>query len=93
MSYVIVRTARAGCFCGYIESEEGNVVILQQARRLWYWSGAASLSQLAVVGTSNPAGCKFPAPVVRAKLFEVLEILDTSEQARLNIAKVPEWKV
>ena len=93
MNYVIVRTARAGCFCGYIESEDGNTVILQQARRLWYWSGAASLSQLAVAGTSDPKNCKFPAPVARAKVFEVLEILDASEKARLNIAAVPEWKV
>lgn len=75
------------------ENEGAQVVILRNARRIWYWAGAASLSQLAVAGTSDPKNCKFPAPVKRAKLFEVLEILETSEQARANLEAVPEWRV
>ena len=92
-NFVIIRTARAGVFAGYLETEENGTVILRNARRLWYWSGAASLSQLAVAGTSDPNNCKFPPPVTRCKLFEVLEILETSDAARLNIEAVKEWRV
>lgn len=46
MHYVIVRCENAGVFAGYLESREGREVTLLKARRIWYWDGAASLSQL-----------------------------------------------
>lgn len=52
--YVIVRTYSAGVFAGNLKSRNGKEVVLTNARRLWYWAGAASLSQLAVNGTSKP---------------------------------------
>lgn len=60
MKYVIVRTYSAGVFAGELESRTGQEVVLRNARRIWYWSGAASLSQLAMEGTKDPANCKFP---------------------------------
>jgi hypothetical protein len=45
---VIVRTYTAGVFMGDLESRTGQEVVLTNARRIWYWSGAASLSQLAM---------------------------------------------
>lgn len=94
LEFVIIRTARAGCFFGYLEQEiEPATVIMQRARRIWYWSGAASLSQLAVGGTSDPANCKFPEEVKRAKIYEVLEILECTEESRLNLEAVPYWKI
>ena len=89
---VIVRTYSAGVFAGTLESRKGQEVVLTNARRLWYWAGAASLSQLAVVGTSNPSGCKFPIAVPRVELLQAVEILDMTEAARKSIESVPEWK-
>ena len=65
---------------------------MTNARRLWYWSGAASLSQLAMQGTSRPNECKFPLPVERIVLTEAIEILDVTESARANIEAVPVWR-
>ena len=48
----IVRTYSAGVFFGEIESRNGQEVVMRNARRLWYGDGAASLSQLAVVGVA-----------------------------------------
>ena len=48
MQYQIVRTYSAGVFAGYVASRNGQEVVIKKARRLWYWAGAASLSQLAV---------------------------------------------
>ena len=92
MKYVIVRTYSAGVFAGELESRNGKEVVMRNARRLWYWRGAASLSQLAMEGTSNPHGCKFPCPVDRVELTEAIEILDVTEAARKSIEGVPVWK-
>ncbi len=89
--YVIVRTYSAGVFAGTLESRNGREVVLTNARRIWYWSGAASLSELAVRGTSRPNQCKFPVAVPRVELLEVIEILDTTPEARASIEAVPEW--
>jgi len=90
--YVIARTYSAGVFAGYLDSRKGKEAVLLNARRIWYWAGAASLSQLAVDGTSKPTECKFPVEVPRIELMEVIEVLDVSEKARKSIAGVSEWK-
>ena len=46
--YVIVRTYSAGVFAGYLDSRKGKEAVVLNARRIHYWDGAASLSQLAV---------------------------------------------
>lgn len=90
--YVIVRTYSAGVFAGFLELENGQEVTLTNVRRLWYWDGAASLSQLAMEGTSKPKNCKFPCEVERIKLFQTIEIIDVTEKARLSIKEVEIWK-
>lgn len=92
LPYVVVRTYSAGVFAGYLEKREGQEVILVDARRLWYWDGAASLSQLAEEGVSKPETCKFPKAVKRVLLLQAVEVLDGSEQARESIEGVKEWK-
>ncbi len=88
---VIVRTDRAGVFMGALDGKEGTDVVLNDARRLWYWTGAASLSELAQRGPSEPAKCKFPGPVARVHLFGVIEILDVTDAAQSAIDAVPVW--
>lgn len=93
MKYVIVRTQSAGVFAGELESRTGQEVVLRNARRIWYWAGAASLSQLAVEGTSRPQDCKFPCAVDRVELLQAIEILDVTDKARESIQGVKEWKL
>ena len=90
--YCIVRTARAGVFAGMVAERNGNEVVLKNARRIWYWDGAATLSQLATEGTKRPQNCKFPAPVEEVMLFDVIEIIPTTPTAKASISSVPEWK-
>lgn len=91
--YFIVRTYSAGVFAGQIESRNDQHVVMTNARRLWYWSGAASLSQLAMEGVKDPDNCKFPCEVTRVELFQVIEILDTTAEAEKSIKSVPVWEV
>lgn len=90
--YVIIRSDRAGVFAGYLESRVGGEVVLQQCRRLWYWDGAASLSQLSIDGVSKPQNCKFPEEVERAEILGVIEVLPVTEKARKSIACVGVWR-
>ena len=90
--YVICRTYSAGVFAGNLQSRDGKEATLTNARRLWYWAGAASLSQLAVTGTSKPKECKFPVAVPSVTLTEVIEILDVTPEAETSIQAVLEWK-
>ena len=89
--YCIVRSARAGVFAGTVKSRNGQEVCMTNARRIWYWDGAASLSQLSISGTSKPENCKFPASVPSVMLFEVVEILPTTANAEQCIKGVAEW--
>lgn len=90
--YVIVRTYSAGVFAGELVSRKGQEVVMHNARRLWYWKGASSLSQLAMEGVKCPLECKFPGPVDRVELLQAIEILDVTDNARKCIEEVPVWK-
>ena len=88
----IIRTYSAGVFMGYIKKREGKEVTLLNARRLWYWKGAASLSQLATEGVKCPESCKFPCAVDKLILTEAIEIIPATKQAKESIDGVKIWK-
>ena len=93
LKYVMVRTYSAGVFAGELASRKGKEVVLHNARRIYYWAGAATLSELAQRGTSNPKNCKFPIPVDSITLTEAIEIIDITPDARKSIEGVPVWTV
>lgn len=92
LPYMIVRTYSAGVFAGNLESRNGREVVIRNARRLWYWEGAASLSQLAMEGVKLPENCQFPCEVDRIEVLEVIEILSCTEEAIKSIKSVPIWE-
>ena len=89
---VLVRTHSAGIHVGTLQSRDGKEVVLTNARRIWYWDGAATLSQLAIDGTSKPDNCKFPEAVPEILLTEAIEIIPITDKARESIAGVKAWK-
>lgn len=90
--YVIIRSRDSGCHAGYLAAEDGNTMTLTKSRRLWYWSGAASLSQLAMEGVKDPENCKFPQCVDSITVYGVCEKIPATESARLSIEGTPVWK-
>lgn len=90
---VMVRTYSAGVFFGELFSRVGKEVTLLNARRVWYWDGAASLSQLAQSGTCRPENCKFPEPVDEVILTEAIEIIPVTEEALETLNNVKIWKM
>jgi hypothetical protein len=92
----IVRSYNAGVFLGKIESltvteAQKYEATISNARRLWYWDGASSLSELARRGSSRPKNCKFPCPVPEVSITDVIEILPVSDKVAEHLYGIPEW--
>lgn len=90
---VIIRGDRSGVFFGTLVAHDGREVELSDCRRLWFWSGAASLSQLAIDGVKHPNDCKFTVTVSQIAILDAIEIIPCTEKAITSITSVPEWKV
>jgi len=92
MKKFIIRTEKAGVFFGEIKEKNGNELVLTNVRRLWYWSGAASLSQLATDGTSRPNDCKFTVIVDEMTVNNWIEIIPCTDKAIESINAVRLWR-
>lgn len=93
--FYIVRTHSAGVWFGNKKELNGSIAVITNARRLWQWAGAASLSQLAIEGVKNPSGCKFTMTITDEEgvyLPQVIEFLPCTDEAVANINAVPVWK-
>lgn len=94
--FSIIRTHSAGVWIGQIKTLNGSIAVITNARRLWYWSGAASLSQLAIEGTKRPNDCKFTMTITDEDgvyLPQVIEVLPCTKEAVDNINSVKIWKI
>ena len=94
LELVMVRTYSAGVHYGYLAKRRSTLagieVTLRQARRVHAWSGAASLSQLSMEGTSKPEGCRIPCHVDEIDLVAI-EIIPMTKAAQESLAKVALW--
>ena len=90
---VIVRGDRSGVFFGTLSEKDGSEVMLTNCRRLWYWEGAASISQLATDGPTAPDICKFTVTVDEIVILDAIEIIPCSVDAIHQIEGVKVWKM
>lgn len=89
----IIRGDRSGVFFGEIKARDGREVTIRHCRRLWYWSGAASLSQLAEEGVKHPGDCKFSVTVDELIVLDALELIPCTDAACASIDAVKVWKI
>ena len=92
MPFVIVRASSAGCHAGYLKEQTDATVTLVQSRRLYYWDGAATLSQMAVDGVKVPQNCKFPCAVDEITIAGWCEIIPCTDVAKESIMDVAVWQ-
>lgn len=90
---VIVRGYRSGVLFGTITAKEGKEVKLEDCRRIWYWDGAATISQIAMEGVKRPENCKFTMTVPSIVITDVIEIIPCTDEAIKNIEGVGVWKI
>ena len=86
---VIVRTYSAGCWFGRLEKKSGNEVIIADARRMWRWHAAESisLSACAIFGIDQ-AKSKIISAVPHAWL-EAIEIIPCEALAAKSLREAP----
>ena len=90
--YYIVRCDRAGVFFGKIKGRDGNDVTMTDVRKIWYWSGAAAVEQLAMDGPKNPTECKITVRVPEMTVMDPIQIIPCTPAAVETIQRIAEWK-
>ena len=97
LPYVIARCSNAGVHAGELVRKKLNgngtaSVELRNSRRIWYWTGAASLSELAVYGSKNIGGCKIAVPLAKMEVMDCCEIDYTQPAGEKALREAPEWR-
>jgi hypothetical protein len=91
---VLIRSYASGVHFGTLESEQftlsGKVVMLSNARRIHYWEGAASLSQVAIDGIKT-GRVAMVLPTI--EVVNIIETIPLSDAAITNLENQPVWKV
>jgi hypothetical protein len=87
--HVLVRTYSAGVFVGILKSKNGTNVVLADARRIWKWAGAFTLSEVATAGISQ-SGSRMAVAVDLIELSQAIEIIATTAKARKTYEVVNE---
>ena len=88
----MVRTYSAGVHFGELVEKVGQQAILKNARRVFYWTQACSLSQLAMEGSKDIENCKITMAVDEILLDRVIEVIPMSEVAKTQMQGAPVWK-
>lgn len=89
----IIRCERAGVFYAFLAGRRGSEADLVDARRIHYWDGAASLSQMAVDGIGKPDQSRVTVTVPSMTVLGVIEVIPCSDKACASIDAVEDWRV
>jgi len=93
MRYCVVRTYSAGVHIGYVAefgTKQPQYAKLLNSRRLHYWDGAASLSQVAMDGVNSSSRIAMEIPEI--ELTDVIEVIPCSDDAAKFFKKAKAWK-
>ena len=80
--FVLVRAGQAGVHFGTVVERNGQEIHLKNARRIWQWQGALSLSEIAMKGV-NLSSSKISVPVDEIILTTAIEIIPISKNSNL----------
>jgi len=88
---IIARIERAGVFHGTLDHIDNEIMRLKDARRIYYWNGALSVTDIAAKGIT---GGKVTIPVTTVEFMSdnVVELNECSEEASKSIEAIKPWK-
>ena len=84
--YVVVRTYSAGVHFGVLAAQHGKEVTLTDARRLWYWTKAFTLSAVSQHGIGKDSKVSISVPEIM--LTEAIEIIPCSAKAEKQLREI-----
>ena len=88
---VIIRTYSAGVHYGILNKVDNDVVELLNARRIHYWNGANSLTDIALGGISDKVTSRITKKLPSIILQNVIEIIECTDVAIEDLDNFPEW--
>lgn len=88
----IVRTYSAGVWFGEIAEKSGSEVIVKNARRMWQWWAAESISLSAVALYGIKHEESRIAPAVDSVWLEAIELIPATDTAVKSIEGAPDAK-
>lgn len=88
----IIRTYSAGVWFGEIEQKAANEVIVKNARRMWRWHAAESVSLSAVANHGIKEKQSKIAEPVSSVWLEAIELIPCTEKAIASIEGAPNVK-
>lgn len=93
---VLIRSYASGVHFGFFKEEKdllsGKQVTLVNSRRVHYWEGACSISQLALEGTKKPDDCRISVTLPEITITQVIEVIPLSVASYNNLNSINEWK-
>jgi len=81
----IIRTYSAGVWFGEVAEKDGNEVIVKNARRMWRWFAAESVSLSAVAVHGINRDKSKIAPAVESAWLEAVELIPCTKEAIKSI--------
>ncbi len=78
--YCVIRTYSSGVHIGTVEEINGTEILLKNARRIWKWEGAFTLSEVSKKGI-NVEKSRISVSVNEILLTQAIEIIPASEIA------------
>lgn len=85
---VLVRSYDAGVYFGTLTAVKGETCRLENVRNIWQWTGANTLSDIAIHGIK---GDKVTPIISSMVLNRVCQILPLSDEAIKNLEAQPVW--
>ncbi len=85
--FVLVRTYSAGVHCGTLVSQDGQAVVLSDARRIWRWKGANTLHELSLRGAHLTETTRISEPVPTITLTQAIEVIPCAPEAVANLSQ------
>ncbi len=92
-NFYIVRTDRAGVFFGKIKERTANEITMTEVRKIFYWSGACAVEELAINGVKNPDRCQFTVVIPEMVIASPIQIIPCTDKATKSLSEVSIWKM
>jgi hypothetical protein len=81
--FVIIRGNNSGVHTGFLKDFAGQQATLTGHRRIWSWSGANTLNEIALAGCGDESRISMPVPIIT--VTDVLEVIPCSPVAQANL--------
>ena len=80
---VIIRGNNSGVHIGILKSHSGSIVELENSRRLWSWSGAFTLNEVATRGVDRGKS-RISNNIPSIRILDAIEIIPVSAGVDLS---------